>query len=54
MSKIITFKKFPDIIQAKELKEFLGQNGIESLVSDGKPSVDNSFGVVSLWIMKLK
>ncbi|QEE49726.1 DUF2007 domain-containing protein [Flavobacterium alkalisoli] len=44
MSKITTFKKFPDIIQAKELKEFLEQNGIESFVSDGKPSVDNSFG----------
>jgi hypothetical protein len=37
------FKKFPTLEQANELKELLKENGIESLLSDNIPTVDDTF-----------
>ncbi|MEE1897186.1 hypothetical protein V1389_02490 [Flavobacterium rakeshii] len=36
MSEIVTFKKFPDVVQTRELKEFLLKNNIECYLADNK------------------
>lgn len=41
MSEIVTFKKYPDVVQASELKEFLLKNNIECYLADNEPSVDS-------------
>src|SRR5690606_37625001 len=41
MSEIVAFKKFSDVVQARELKEFLQKNIIECYLADNEPSVDS-------------
>ena len=41
MSEIVAFKKFTDVVQARELKEFLQKNNIECYLADNEPSVDS-------------
>lgn len=40
MSEIVTFKKYPDVVQARELKEFLLKNNIECYLVDNEPSLN--------------
>ena len=37
------FRKFPTLEQANELKDLLGENGIESILADNVPPVDVTF-----------